>query len=262
MIEGDVLDFNQSQDVQNQVQDQTQDVQDIQDTQVQEPLQDTEPQDVAQDTTAQDMQTQDVQDIQEPEPAQPEPTQPQPEPQQPAQPAPLPLELKKQIIQEATKTAQEVFKQVYGKEYDDFEATPEEKIFFQELVNEAKKQIEEAYVTQQRQQVFIRNYQVVQQQILQRIKPEEARAIMEYFENLPVKQAQQIELNLAKAIEAGDLQTAIQIIDDLRAKALQKSQSQPQSKPEVKVPYSEPPSVSGEPEAPPDESEEVWSFFS
>lgn len=248
----------QDQDLQNQPEGSAEGdlTPELQDQTTNEPM--SEPQDQTQD------QTPEPQDQGEPDQDMPEPTgEPAVQEAQQPEPQPLnfPLELEKEIIYRATQEAQEVFKQLAGKDYDEFEANPAEKMLFSRLVEE-RAQVYRQQVSQQLRATIYQQNEALFWQITG-YSPEDRERVREYLQtSVPFAQALRINEQFIDAVVRGDFATARKIFDDLRVKALGKTQK-PQRKPDVRVPHSEPPSPEGNIEpSPPSVEEEVWSFFS
>lgn len=178
-----------------------------------------------------------------------EPTEPQqPEPQfQPTEPIQQPTaetqlqipdlndpKVLARLYETAEKQAFEIYKQVYGKDFDEFEATPAQKAFIQQLINQIVGNQIYAYQEYLAQQQLLQNYEVFMQAYEQRYGNLKEQ-LRQAWESLPVREYYQLEQEFQQAIFNGDFQKAFGIIEKLRARAMnsQIQQQRPQNLPPV-----------------------------
>ena len=147
---------------------------------------------------------------------------------------------------EAVNEAKREFMQKFGKEYDELTAEPHEKLYFTKRVQqlEEQKRIQyQAIAQQQALQYGAMQFEGYLYNKYGQQAEEMVKRVSEYLKSRPAGEVDQFRASLVQALQAGDIQTAINLFEQVKAKALA---PKPQSKPK-NIPYSESPSVS-EPE--------------
>ena len=148
------------------------------------------------------------------------------EPQVPETQIPQDIQLQYQIIEQATNMANEMYKQVFGEEFDRFSATPQQEEMYKTFLNQAKQQVEQQVQAQIQQQTMYENDAKFIQYYAQKVGKDPAEAQRELealFKPIiePLMQYQQ-------AMITGDFETAYRIFENLRAKQANIQQQKPQ----------------------------------
>ena len=135
-----------------------------------------------------------------------------------------------QISEEASRIANDIYKQIYGEDFDNLTATPQQIAFFQGLVNKYQQDFMNAYRMEtaklEQEKVINERLTQVEQLAEQRLGKETIEKIKnEIIPELTVREFNDFEKRFDEAILKGDINSALAIYEEILAKTKNSQQS-------------------------------------
>ena len=221
----------------------------------------------------QEPQAQDIPEpsFEEPQTAEREQTQvpPQPPLQQPFDPSSLLTQeeinyfrkREEDLLTEALREAQAEYRTRYGEDFDPSFASLEQQVKFNRIFEEKRAAKATIYQNELSQAIYQKSQNMVSSLALQRYGEKYLKEIAEYIDNLPTREGLQIANRYNEALMRGDIQGALQILEEVRVRMINERKRQVQPKATPSVPHSEPPSPQPVIEERVSDQEEMDAFF-